>query len=167
MLDAAAAIRNDDRVRFLIVGRGPRLAEVEAGAARRRLPNMIFKPHQDRASLAESLGAADVHLSVLQPRFEGLVHPSKLYGIMAAGRPTLFVGDSKGETGAILEQAGAGLSVESGNAAALVSAIERLRDDPELCSRMGAAARRAFDDLYAMPIALEKWRELLNRLGAD
>jgi glycosyltransferase involved in cell wall biosynthesis len=50
MLDAAAAMRDDDRVRFLIVGRGPRLAEVQAGAARRRLANMIFKPHQDRAA---------------------------------------------------------------------------------------------------------------------
>lgn len=165
MLDAAAAMRDDERVRFLIVGRGPRLAEVEAGAARRRLANMIFKPHQDRASLAESLGAADVHLSVLQPRFEGLVHPSKLYGIMAAGRPTIFVGDAKGETASILESAGAGVSVESGNTAALVAAIGRLRDDRPLCARMGTAAREAFDRFYAMPIAFGRWDDVLREVS--
>ena len=54
MLDAAAAaVRDDDRVRFLIVGRGPRLAEVQARSAR-RLANMIFKPHQDRDALAKA-----------------------------------------------------------------------------------------------------------------
>ena len=164
ILDAAAAMRGDDGVRFLIVGRGPRLEEVRAAAARRQLANVVFRPHQERHSLAESLCVPDVHLAVLQPRFEALVLPSKIYGIMAAGRPTIFVGDPGGETAAIIDRCGAGLSVRTGDATALVDALRRLRNDREMRDRMGRAARHAFDNLYAMPIAFEKWRQLLRGL---
>lgn len=165
LLGAAASLLADDRVRFLIVGRGPRLAEVQAEVRRRKLANVIFQPHQDRHALAESLGAADVHLSVLQPRFEGLVHPSKLYGIMAAGRPTIFIGDPGGETALILSETASGTTVASGDAAGLAGAIVRLRDDREARERMGVAARRAFDERYSMPIAFGKWRELLEQVA--
>src|SRR6185503_11829117 len=108
----------------------------------------------------------DVHLSVLLPRFEGLVHPSKLYGIMAAGRPTIFVGDPQGQTAAILKDCGAGVSVASGDSRGLAQAILALRDDEAMRRGMGVAAREAFERLYSMPIALGRWSDLLHRFGA-
>ncbi len=158
-------MRDDDRVRFLIVGRGPRLAEVQAGAARRRLANVIFKPHQERGALTESLCVADVHLSVLQPRFEGLVHPSKLYGIMAAGRPTIFIGDAKGEAASIIASARAGVCVRSGDASGLATAIRSMQSDEKSRLEMGEAARRVFEERYSMPIALEAWERVLDALA--
>ena len=68
-----------------------------------------------RERLIESLGAADVHLCTLRPEFEGLVQPSKLYGIGAAGRPTIFVGDAQGETATILRQGGCGIAIRASN----------------------------------------------------
>lgn len=161
LLDAAARLRAQEDIAFLIVGRGPRLAEVRAHVEREHLANVIFHPHQERAMLAQSLGVADVHICVLRPEFEGLVHPSKLYGIMAAGRPTLFVGDVTGETGRILAQSGAGLAVPRGDGPGLAAAILRLRDDCAAGNAMGERARRAFAERYDMPVALARWEALV------
>jgi glycosyltransferase involved in cell wall biosynthesis len=163
-LDAAARLQSEARITFLVIGRGPRLAEVKARARREGLANVRFEPHQSRDSLDESLAVADVHVSVLAPRFEGLVHPSKLYGIMAAGRPTLFVGDRGGETAAILTEAKAGISVDTGDADGFAAAILGLRGDRAALIRMGSRARRAFEERYDLPIAMARWDALLRSL---
>jgi colanic acid biosynthesis glycosyl transferase WcaI len=165
MLDAAALLADKPSIRFVVIGRGPRLQEVKARVAREGIANVRFEPHQDRDILGQSLGVADVHLSVLRSGFEGLVHPSKLYGIMAAGRPTIFIGDMQGETAAILAATGSGMTVRTGDAAGLVAAIELLRTEDVVRARMGSAARQAFDERYALAIALEKWRSVLESLG--
>jgi glycosyltransferase involved in cell wall biosynthesis len=162
MLDAAARLRDASNVQFLVIGRGPRLREVQAEVEKRKLPNVRFESHQGREQLGQSLGAADVHLCVLQPAFESLVHPSKLYGIMAAGRPTIFVGSLGGEASRILGECDAGITVETGDGAGLAAAIIRLRDDTEMRTRMGQSARKAFEARYDMPIALRKWVEILG-----
>lgn len=167
MLGAASLLLQDPGVRFAIIGRGPRLGEVKERVQASGLTNVVFREHQARDRLALSLSVPDVHLSVLQPRFEGLVHPSKLYGIMAAGRPTIFVGDREGQTAEILRDCNAGLTVASGDSHQLARAIARLRDDEPLRQRMGKAAREAFDNLYAMPIAFRKWEELLRGLATS
>ncbi len=165
LLAAAAKLKDDDGIVFLIIGRGPRLAEVQEKARREGLSNLRFEPHQERELMAQSLGAVDVHLSVLRPEFEGLVHPSKLYGIMAAGRPTIFIGDPRGETASILAATGSGTSVAMGDAEGLVAAIRALRGDTDERLRMGQRARQAFDQRFAMPIALGQWTTLLEKLS--
>ena len=50
-------------------------------------------------SRLRSLNVPDVHLISLLPAMESLIVPSKCYGILAAGRPVLFIGDPEGEIG--------------------------------------------------------------------
>jgi colanic acid biosynthesis glycosyl transferase WcaI len=164
LVDAANILRDERDVRFLVIGRGPRLAYVKQRVSSAGLTNFVFQDHQRRESLGESLAASDVHISVLQPRFEGLVHPSKLYGIMAAGRPTIFIGDIKGETASILEQCKCGLSVAAGDAQALSRAILSLRDDAALRACMGGSARAGFDRLYTRHAAFSRWTDLVSAL---
>jgi colanic acid biosynthesis glycosyl transferase WcaI len=162
LLGAAKILKAESGICFLFVGRGPRLKEVMQRVRDARLVNVRFEPHQSRDSLSQSLGVADVHVSTLFPRFEGLVHPSKLYGSMAAGRPTIFVGDVTGETAKILAEADAGISIPTGDAKGLAAAILKLRDDPLERKRLGANARKAFEEQYDMPIALAKWESILG-----
>lgn len=164
LLGAAEKLASEPDIRFLIVGRGPRLAETQAQVQRRALRNVIFEPHQERSSLAASLCVPDVHISILRREFEGLVHPSKLYGIMAAGRPTLFIGDPDGETASILAEAHGGASTATGDIDGLAAAIISLRDDPGERTRMGVHARRAFEERFALPVAIGKWEDLLVSL---
>jgi glycosyltransferase involved in cell wall biosynthesis len=166
LLAAAALLKGDPGIAFVIIGRGPRLAEVRVRVEQQNLDNVRFESHQPREALAQSLGVPDAHVCVLRPEFEGLVHPSKLYGILAAGRPTLFVGDVKGECAAILARTKTGLSVGRGDAEGLVAAIRTLREDASLRASMGSAARHLFEGEYSMAHALDAWDSLLGELDA-
>lgn len=167
ILDAARLLRGHDDVRFVIVGRGPRLGEVTARIAREELRNVSVLPYQDRSRLAQSLSLGDVHLAVLRPEFEGLVQPSKLYGIMAAGRPTIFIGSVTGETAAILSQFQCGVTLPTGDGQALALAILEVKNDPAARAAMGENARRAFEARYDMPLALARWRSLLEDVAGN
>jgi colanic acid biosynthesis glycosyl transferase WcaI len=165
LLDAAALLRDRSGIRFVVSGRGPRLEEVRSHVRAQGLSNVAFEPLQDRMALSDALGAADAHVVILRPPYEGLVQPSKLYGVMAAGRPTIFVGDVTGETAAILAEAGAGVSIRTGDAAGMAAAIMKLRDDASEGKRLGTNARKAFDEKYDMPIAFSKWESILKGLA--
>jgi colanic acid biosynthesis glycosyl transferase WcaI len=165
LLAAAAALRDRDDIRFVIVGRGPRLAEVRERVVREGLSNVMFEPHQERASLSESLGAADVHLSVLQPRFDALVLPSKHYGIMAAGRPLVFIGDPAGESAQLVAEAQCGAVVETGKSGELAQVLLRLAADRGIREAMGRRGRAAFEEHFSLRHALREWREILADLG--
>ena len=165
VLDAAAALHGRADIAFLFVGGGAQRATLAAAAAEQGVPALLLKPLQRRESLGRSLGAADVHLVSLLPALEGLVVPSKFYGIAAAGRPTLFVGDPDGEIGAAVRAADCGYAVRRGDVAALVAAIESLRGDPALRERMGHNARRSFEACWDKPLAIAKWRTLLERVA--
>jgi len=96
ILRAAEALRNQSEIRFLFIGGGHHLALIEAETRRRGLTNVVIRPFQPAWRLKQSLAVPDVHLVSLQAALEGLVVPSKFYGIAAAGRPTIFVGDPSG-----------------------------------------------------------------------
>jgi colanic acid biosynthesis glycosyl transferase WcaI len=165
LLQAAHRLLPRSDIRFVIVGRGPRWSDTEDRAKRQGLSNVIFQPHQERSGLAESLGVADVHLAILQPRFDSLVLPSKIYGIMAAGRPLVFIGDPQGESADLISQAQCGISVPTGDDEALASAITRLADDAAERKCMGHRARAAFDGRFSTANAFAAWSNLLGELG--
>lgn len=167
LLEAARRLRDSEpEIRFVIVGRGPRLQETMTRAHGQGLGNVAFKPHLEKGSLSMSLAVPDVHISTLRPAFEGLVQPSKLYGVMAAGRPTIFIGDPQGETARILEETCSGITILPGNGEALAAAIRQLRDDPVRRKEMGANARAAFEARFDRRLALAKWEALLKAVSA-
>jgi glycosyltransferase involved in cell wall biosynthesis len=126
----AASLLSGRRVVFLMIGGGPRRTEVEAEAKRRRLENMRFLPPQPREALAESLSAADAHLVTMMANLCGLVVPSKFYGVIAAGRPCLFVGPEDSEVARVIKESGAGMVVAPGDGVELAAVIAGWMDDP-------------------------------------
>ena len=150
------------RISFVFVGGGVQLTTLERGVLQRRLPNVQVHPYQPRERLAETLGVADVHLVSLNPKLEGLIVPSKFYGIAATGRPTLFIGAEDGEIARLIDQAGCGFTVAPGDGKALANRILQLAGNPELCASMGARARAAFEERWDKRSAVEQWEEVLN-----
>ena len=132
------------KITFVFVGGGAQRARLERQVLQQRLPNVRLYPYQPRELLAETLGVADVHLISLNPALEGLIVPSKFYGIAAAGRPMLFIGAADGEIARLIEEIGCGFTVAPGDGQALLDHILQLASDPELCESMGARARAAF-----------------------
>ena len=111
------------------------------------------------------MGVGDVHLVSLDPALEGLIVPSKFYGIAAAGRPTIFIGAEHGEIGRILEENGCGFTVTPGDGEALTERILALAGDRDLCVSMGARARMAFERQWDKEKAMAEWEALLQAVG--
>jgi glycosyltransferase involved in cell wall biosynthesis len=149
---------------FLFIGGGAQRRMVEEEVQRRALPNVQFRPYQDRAGLSCSLGVGDVHLVSLRPEVEGYAFPSKLYGILAAGRPVVFIGDRAGEISLLVERERIGVAVRQGEAAGLADQLLRLARDPVLREAMGGRARVLLCKRYDKKIALKAWLNLLREL---
>jgi len=156
------ALHHREDIRFLFIGGGKRRDALKEAVQDAGIGNALFKPYQAREALSESLGAADVHLISLRPELEGLVLPSKLYGILAAGRPAIHIGDERGEVASVIADAGCGHSVATGDSGQLTRYISALADDRSEAIRMGQAARAAFDEKYSLDRAMKQWLRLLD-----
>jgi glycosyltransferase involved in cell wall biosynthesis len=165
VLAAAERLRNDARFVFLMIGGGKRYEALRNAAESKGSAGAFrFLPYQPRDTLAQSLGVSDAHWVSLNPKLEGLIVPSKFYGIAAAGRPIVMIGDPDGELGRLVAARRCGFVVKPGDADALVAALLRLADEPDTLAQMGAAARHLLEARFSRAQALQRWRALLDRL---
>jgi glycosyltransferase involved in cell wall biosynthesis len=166
-LAAARQLRDRPEILFLFVGGGPRLSEVQAVQHREGLTNIRFLEYVPRSHLHVSLSMADVHLISMRPEMTGIVVPGKLYGVMAAGRPAVFVGPEHCEPADTIRHSGCGVTVRSGDAPGLVAALTLLADDPSLARRMGERGRAAFLVAHERKLCCDQWRELIGDLMSE
>ncbi|MGV8840422.1 MAG: glycosyltransferase family 4 protein [Bauldia sp.] len=164
IIEAAERLRDRPAIRFLFIGGGHLRPALEA-AGRSRGFAFDFRPYQPTASLSESLSAPDIHWVSLRPAFEGLIVPSKLYGIAAAGRPIIAVAAPDGEIGRLVASFDCGLAVVPGDGQGLAAAIAALTDDPARRARFGANARAAVDGPLSRAAALRRWAALFDALA--
>lgn len=161
-----AAHRDAGKVRFVFVGGGKRRAEVEAFIKQEGLSRAAWFDYVPREKLGESLAAADLHLISLKEGVEGIMVPSKLFGIMAAGRPSVFVGHPASEIARVLTETDSGVVIREGDAKGLADTILALRNNPARCAAMGRRAREAIAGRYDRDSACLQWAELLEALAA-
>jgi glycosyltransferase involved in cell wall biosynthesis len=148
---AISHFRNDARFRFTFAGAGVGRSRLERLCASQGIRNAHFLPYADKEGMSEHLAQADVGLVTERPACVGTVVPSKVYGLMAAGRPVLFIGPRQATPGLLIERFQCGWQVEPGDTAALVALLERLSDSRESTGLCGRRARAAFDRHYDLP----------------
>jgi len=158
MLAAMRALRDDDGIEFVITGGGAQLNELRAG----QLPNLRFAGYAPRERLSESLSSADAHLVTLLPSLEGLIVPSKFYGILAVARPVLFVGARDGELARIIRAHGCGYVIEPGDGEELSRRIRELAGDRDRARAIGLRGRRLYEEKFAPDIAFAAWERVLT-----
>jgi len=156
---AAAKILRGTGVHMVFAGEGPRITEIRRGAE--GLDNVSFLPPQPGQDLGAFLEAADIHLVTVRAGLSGLVVPSKLYGILAAGRPAVYTGPRDSEAAFVLRDTGAGVVAGNGDAAAVASALQHAAANPGVVQTMAEAARVAARQ-FTFAKALEKWHEVLG-----
>jgi colanic acid biosynthesis glycosyl transferase WcaI len=162
LTDAAIGLRHEPEWLFLFIGGGINMKRLQAEAARLKLTNVRFLPYQPREYLGDSLSAADVHLTCLLPEMEGLVVPSKFYGILAAGRPVIVIGDPDGEQARVVRSEGCGTVVRCGDGPGLIEALKTARANPDWRRAAGERARAAFEAHYDIRLGLACWRDALR-----
>jgi glycosyltransferase involved in cell wall biosynthesis len=166
VLEAAERLRNEPRFIFLMIGGGKRFEELAQAVKRQSLTRSFrFIPYQEEKKLPYSLAVADAHWLSLNPKLEGLIVPSKFYGIAAVGKPIIVIADKDGEIARLVQQHGCGIVIAPGDAGALVDALRLLSKAPETASEMGHRARAMLDAHFARQKALQRWSGLLDRLA--
>ena len=143
LIEAASRLTSREKLLVAIVGDGARRKVLEAEAARRGLGNVRFFAYQPKARLAESFASADAFLVSLKAGIEGYIVPSKLYGILAAGRPYVAAVDPTCEVAAIASEHRCGVLATPGDPDALAGSIAALYDNPMQTRQMGENARHA------------------------
>ncbi len=161
---AAVAFRDRPNVHFVINGEGSGRAEVESWAGGH--DNVSVFDFVDRDGVSDLLGAADLHLILLKTGLSRSSTPSKLYGIMAAGRPILASIDLGSEVDTIVARADIGRTVPPDDAPAFLAALEAMLADPADLAEMGRRARRYVEMLLTPATQAEAYEALFTELLA-
>lgn len=148
-------------VRFVFTGGGAQFEAVKRAAG----ANAEFRSYVPREQLSESLSSVDAHLVSLQPSLEGLIVPSKFYGILAVARPAIFIGARDGELARIIDEHRCGVVVEPGDVEALTRAIARLASNREEAAAMGRRGRELYLARFAPEHAFAAWERVLREVA--
>ncbi len=153
LLSAAEHFRDDPRIRFLFIGGGLLKGRIETFIRQKNLTNALSLPYQPLEALGHSLSAADLHVVSLGQAMAGIIHPCKIYGAMAVGRPVLYLGPRPSHISDLLEAHGIGWQVDHGDLAGAVAAItEAANAGPAALAAMGQRAAAALDQNLAQPL---------------
>lgn len=141
LLECAAALRAERDIAFVLVGDGGEKENLVRQAAQQGLDNLQFRPLQPMEQLGQLLATADVAVIPQKPGVADIVLPSKLANILASARPVVAAAADGTELARIFRNADCGRVVRQGAPVEMAMALLELRDDPELCSRLGANGR--------------------------
>lgn len=140
LLDAAAELRDDQRIHIVLVGDGKQRKQLEAGAQERSLGNVTFAGPQSKGDMRAFLHAADVCVATLQNiAMFRMTYPNKVFDYLAAARPVVLGID--GVIREVVERAKGGVFVNPGDSRALAQAIRQLAAEPDRCREMGQRGR--------------------------
>ena len=149
---------------FRFSGGGPRRAEVEGAVV--GLEFCEFRGYHGRNDLAEAFGENDVGLVTQRAETMGTVVPSKVYGILAAGRGVLYVGPRESTVGRVIAEYGVGWQVANGDTAGLKRLLWQLRLNPQIVEETGRRARVVFEREFDKKGQVEKILRIIGG-GAD
>ena len=155
-------LRDDSRFRFLFVGSGGRRAELAAFVAEQGIRSVELRPYVQRESLSESLAAGDIGLVTQRDACCGSVVPSKVYGLLAAGRPILFIGPAAATPTRLIARFGCGWHINVGDHQQLTALLQHLADHPDEIRLAGVSARRALLDHFDLPHGVARILTILD-----
>lgn len=153
--------QNQQEIVFAFIGEGSVLEELRSYGEKHGLSNVVFIPYQDKKRLIYSLNSGDVHFVVNARGIKGVSVPSKLYGVMAAGKPVLGILEEGSEARLIVEDAGCGISVIPGDYDAIENLIQSfidMRGTAQL-TEMGKKGREYLVDYLTKDVSIKKYQD--------
>ena len=164
IIEAAKLLEDERDVHFLFIGEGSGKAEVVARAAELELENVTFCTFVDRAELNTSLNAADVSVLAFKKGMAGISVPSRLYNLMAAGKPILGVVDNNSEVADVIREAKLGVAVSPESPRHLAEQIISLKNDGDLRVKMAENSRKEAVSKYSYDVTKQQYRDLFDSL---
>lgn len=153
-----------DDIAFAFVGDGTVKEQIQTYSHEHNLKNVIFIPYQKKEDLVYSLNVADVHLVTNQKGIKGVSVPSKVYGVMAAGKAILGVLEQGSEAQLLIEKSNCGIVVEPQDYQAIEEAINELINQREQIRSMGLSGRRHLEAYLTKGISIQKYTQTIKNL---
>lgn len=167
ILRATARLDGDLDLHILIVGGGKGLPSVRQLAADLQLRNVEFGEPVPLYKLFEVLATGDIHIICQKPGTEGLLVPSKIYGTLAVGRPSLFVGPADCEVGQIVRDSRSGFIVEPGDVEGAFNTLTNLISSAALRWEMGQNAREYYEYYFGRQKSVAKIITVIEHVGRN
>ena len=165
-VQAAAQLTDDRRIHFVFVGRGSLEQALRRQVQQLGLTNVTITGYQALSGLNVSLNAADLHLVPLTAQLTRCLMPSKLYGILAAGRPLLTNAPAESELHRLTVQHKVGLVVQPQRIDQIVQQIRWASAHPQEMQQLGHNARNLALQQFTFEHSLQKFRKLLHSVLA-
>ncbi len=162
MLEAAELLKEDDRIRFLIIGHGNKKEYVRRRIRDRQLSNIRLMDYMTGVSFQEAVAVSSCGIVSLEKGLMGTCAPSKYYTYLQAGQPVLAVVEAESYLAAEVEREKIGYAVGIGDGEALAARIRLLAGDPDGLLRMGERAKKRYEEQYAYPLAMEKYGSVFD-----
>jgi glycosyltransferase involved in cell wall biosynthesis len=167
LVRAATFLRDLDRLRIVVIGFGARHQELTELAERLEVTGAVtFLPYQPRQHLSESLSTGDLHFVGLARGLAGFVVPSRMYGVLAAGRPVLVSADDESETARIVREAECGLVVPPGRPELVAGVLRDVIEGRVSLAGMGERGRAWVEREADRSVAFGRYRELVTEVVA-
>jgi glycosyltransferase involved in cell wall biosynthesis len=168
LVRAATFLRDLDRLRIMVIGFGARHGELTRLAQRLEVTRMVhFLDYQPREQLPLSLATGDLHYVGLARGLSGFVVPSRLYGILAAGRPVLVSADADSEIVRTVEEVGCGIVVPPGRPERVASVIRDVAEGRLSLVGMGDLGRAWVEREADREVAFDRYRRLVADVVAS
>lgn len=161
ILDTAKEL-GDDPIQFVFIGGGAKYQTCVETVEHWGLSNCLFLPFQDKKTLPDSLTACDLSLVTISPEMEGLIAPSKLYGILAAGRPVAAICEPKSYLRQLIQDAQCGAAFDNGDSKGLANYIRYLAANPQKVNQLGRAGRDYLKTNFTPEIIAQKYAKVLT-----
>jgi glycosyltransferase involved in cell wall biosynthesis len=125
LLAAAKRLEHDPRFHFMFIGGGIVKRQIDEMVRRESPPNISCLPYQPLDRIKYSLSAADIHVVSIGDESVGIIHPCKIYGAMALGKPILALGPDASHLGDIVRESGGAWMHRHGDVDGVVETLER------------------------------------------
>jgi colanic acid biosynthesis glycosyl transferase WcaI len=165
MLEAAARLTHYDDILFLIVGDGVAKPDLERKAQALGLPNTRFLPFHPYETMPWLRAASDLQVSLYRYGSANNSMPSKVYELMASGRPILASAEPGSDVRTLIERIGCGLCVDPQHVDQLVMAIRVLYHNPDLCAAMARKGRAAAEERFSRQVVARQYHDLLTQVA--
>lgn len=164
LIQAAEILKDDADVHFLFIGDGSGKAAAVEYAEAQELTNVSFRSFVDRSELSTSLNASDVSVVAFKAGMAGISVPSRLYNLMAAGKPILAVVDSGSEVAQVISEAQIGAIVTPQHPKELAAAVRTLKQDDLARKEMAARSRKETEAKYSYGAVSKLYCQLFGSL---
>jgi glycosyltransferase involved in cell wall biosynthesis len=164
LVQCAEQMSDETQLHFLFIGFGGGKAWLKRAVEDRGLKNVSVLDYRTRSELSFSLNACDIAIISLAKGMAGVSVPSRMYNVMAAGKPIIAVTDTSSELALAIRDEDVGWVVEPGNMAALKAAIFDAQGDLDRLNQMGLRARRAAETKYTFEQANASYISLVSSL---